>query len=222
MREIYTIIHIKKKSKVIKKIPDFDILYEDPDELSINLKKKLESGGYTNIEMVKHEAIDDVIPEYIDFKLNGKTLVSIFKPIACHSYNVIEIKSKKIRIATIETILSFYLAFLFMKSDYKNNRLLCMSYYLYRMMRRRKPDITGIFKRFNINCIGKQLTFERMRAEKAIKYKELRKRRHSPEFEWWFLRYIPHIIHEYKSFEKNTRRKKRKKRKKTRRTKKSK
>jgi len=35
----------KKKSKVIKKIPDFDILYEDPDELSINLKKKIRKWG---------------------------------------------------------------------------------------------------------------------------------------------------------------------------------
>ena len=29
----------KKKTKVIQKIPDFDILYEDPDELSTILKK---------------------------------------------------------------------------------------------------------------------------------------------------------------------------------------
>jgi hypothetical protein len=94
----------------------------------------------------------------------------------------------------METILSFYLAFLFLKkSKYKLNRLLCISSFLYRMMRRRKPDTDGIFKRFNINCIGKQLTFEMMRSEKAVKYNELRKNRHSRDFEWWFLRYIPHI-----------------------------
>lgn len=184
----------KRKTKTIKKIPDFDILYEDPDELSIMLKKKLKKNGYENIEIIKHEEIDDVIPEYIDLKLNNKTLVYIFKPIACHSYNVINIKDKKVRIASLETILSFYLAFLFLKdSNYKINRLLCASSYLFRMMRHRKPDLTGIFKRFNINCIGKQLTFEMMRAEKAAKYSELRKRRNTLEFEWWFLRYIPHL-----------------------------
>ena len=32
-----------------------------------------------------------------------------------------------------------------------------------------------------------------MRAEKAEKYNQLRKRRNTPEFEWWFLRYIPHM-----------------------------
>ena len=66
------------------------------------------------------------------------------------------------------------------------------------MMRRRKPDMTGIFKRFNINCIGKQLTFEMMRAEKAAKYNELRKRRGTEEFEWWFLRYIPQLKNQEK------------------------
>jgi len=187
----------KKKTKTIKKIPDFDIFYEDPDELSVMLKNKLKQNGYENIEIIKHEEIGDVIPEYIDFRVNNKTLVFIFKPIACHSYNVLTIKDKKVRIASIETILSFYLAFLFLKeSKYKVNRLLCASSYLFRMMRKRKPDMTGIFKRFNINCIGKQLTFEMMRAEKAAKYNELRKRRGTAEFEWWFLRYIPHLKNE--------------------------
>ena len=65
-------------------------------------------------------------------------------------------------------------------------------------MRRRKPDTDGIFKRFNINCIGKQLTFEMMRSEKAVKYNELRKNRHSRDFEWWFLRYIPHLKNQQK------------------------
>ena len=189
----------KKRSKTIKKIPDFDILYEDPDELSIMLKNKLTQNGYDNIEIIKHEEIDDVIPEYIDFKVNKKTIVFIFKPIACHSYNVVNIKDKKVRIASLETILSFYLAFLFLKnSKFKVNRLLCASVYLFRMMRRRKPNLTGIFKRFNINCIGKQLTFEMMRATKAAKYNELRKRRFTPIFEWWFLRYIPHLKNQQK------------------------
>ena len=184
----------KKKTKLIKRIPDFDVLYEDPDELSLILKKKLKQSGYYNIEIIKHKAIDDVIPEYIDFKLNNKTLVFIFEPMACHSYNVINVKDKKIRIASLETIFSFYLAFLFLKnSKYKINRLLCTSYYLYRIMRRRKPNLTGIFKRFNYQCIGKQLTIEKMRAEKTEKYNELKKQRGSKEFEWWFLRYIPDI-----------------------------
>jgi hypothetical protein len=184
----------KKKTKIIKKIPDFDILYEDPDELSLLLKKKLKQSGYYNIEIIKHKAIDDVIPEYIDFKLNNKTLVFIFKPIACHSYNVINVKDKKMRIASLETIFSFYLAFLFLKnSKYKTNRLLCTSYYLYKIMRRRKPNLTGIFKRFNYQCIGKQLTIEKMRSEKTEKYNELKNKRGTKDFEWWFLRYIPHI-----------------------------
>ena len=94
---------------------DFDILYEDPDELSIMLKNKLKQNGYDNVEIIKHEEIDDVIPEYIDFKLNNKTLVFIFKPIACHSYNVINIKEKKNKNCFIRNNFKFLFSFFIFK-----------------------------------------------------------------------------------------------------------
>ena len=46
-------------------------------------------------------------------------------------------------------------------------------------------------KRFSINCYGKQLTIEKIREEKAEKYKELKKNRGSKEWNWYFLRYTP-------------------------------
>jgi hypothetical protein len=59
-----------------------------------------------------------------------------------------------------------------------------------------------------------------MRAEKAVKYNELRKRRGTAEFEWWFLRYIPHLKNEKKLLKNRRRtrgRKKKKRRSQTRR-----
>ena len=49
----------------------------------------------------------------------------------------------------------------------------------------------GLLKRFSLDCYGHQETLERIRQEKSEAYKELRNKRNSKEFEWWFLRYIP-------------------------------
>ena len=42
-----------------------------------------------------------------------------------------------------------------------------------------------------MKCVGRQSTLEDMRAEKAEKFKELKSKRNSREFERWFLRYVP-------------------------------
>ena len=49
----------------------------------------------------------------------------------------------------------------------------------------------GLLKRFSIKCYGKQETLESMREEKALKYKELKNKRGTKEYDSWFLRYIP-------------------------------
>ena len=133
-------------------------------------------------------------------------LLLIYQPLACHSYNEIKIEDKKIRIATIDTMLSFYLVFLFInRSYYEKNRILCMCEYLFKAQQKNRLRQTGLLKRFSINCIGKQKNLEIMRAEKSEMYHALKNKRGTKEYEWWFLRYIPDQI---------KKRKKRKKRKK--------
>ena len=39
---------------------------------------------------------------------------------------------------------------------------------------------------------------EKMRADKSDRYKELKKNRNSKEFDWYFLRYIPEQVNEFK------------------------
>jgi hypothetical protein len=49
----------------------------------------------------------------------------------------------------------------------------------------------GVLKRFSINCMGHQETIEEMRAEKAEKFKELKDKKGTAEYDSWFLRYRP-------------------------------
>ena len=44
--------------------------------------------------------------------LYNKIILYIYQPLACHSYNIIKKGNKNVKIATIDTLLSFYLAFL--------------------------------------------------------------------------------------------------------------
>jgi hypothetical protein len=101
------------------------------------------------------------------------------------------------RIATIDTMLSFYLAFLYIDNplyNYNPDRILCMAHFLFEVQQRNRLTQKGLLKRFSINCIGHQETIEEMRAKKAEKYSELKANRKSKEFEEWFLRYRPSDI----------------------------
>jgi hypothetical protein len=44
-------------------------------------------------------------------------------------------------------------------------------------------------KRFSIDCIGTQHTLESIRAEKMDKFKELKNKRGTKEYDMWFLKY---------------------------------
>ena len=76
-----------------------------------------------------------------------KQLFFIYKPLACHSYNIITINSKSVRIATLDTMLSLYLAFLYVKKPYYNvNRILCMSEFLFRVQEKNRLQQKGLLK----------------------------------------------------------------------------
>jgi len=120
------------------------------------------------------------------------SIVFIYEPLACHSYNTINEQGMLIKVATIDTMLSFYLAFLYANRKYYNTeRILCMAAYLFDVQEKNRLEQKGVLKRFSINCIGHQDTVEEMRAKKSEKFKELKHKRNSLEYEEWFLRYRP-------------------------------
>ena len=110
-------------------------------------------------------------------------------------YNKIHIdnsENKEVKIASIDTILSFYLAFIYANKPYFNTeRLLCMSKFLFDVEEKNRLQQKGLLKRFSIDCYGHQDTIEEIRSQKTNKFKELMKNRNSKEYEAWFLKYNP-------------------------------
>ena len=185
----------------VEHIPDFDVITKDPLKSAELVKERLEDAGVTNVKILKRDPIGEVIPPHYEIKIGKNTIAFVYKPVACHSYNVLSINGEKIKIATIDTMLSFYLAFLYADRPYYDpERILCMSKFLFDVQYKNRLEQKGLLRRFSITCYGHQESVEEMRAEKAHKYKELSAKRGTKEFEEWFLNYRPG---EKKSVKKN-------------------
>jgi len=211
---LYSSYMPSKVRKLFKKSPDFDVLSEEPEQSAVILKERLQDFNYKGVQIIKHPGIGELIAPHFEVKVKiGKieeTVAFIYKPLACHSYNVIKKGNKSIRVATIDTMLSFYFAFFFSDREYYDeNRILCMAQYLFDVQQKNRLEQKGLLKRFSINCYGKQQSLEELREQKALKYKELKNKRNSEEYESWFLRYIPFEEEQNKKNKKRQTKKKR-------------
>ena len=197
--------HIQKK---FSNIPDFDVLSENPKQTADLLKDRLQDEGYDKVKVIYHEEIGEIVAPHYDIRVGNETVCFIYEPLACHSYNIIRIKGMKVKIATIDTMLSFYLAFLYTdRPYYDEERILCMCEFLFKVQQRNRLEQKGLLKRFSINCYGNQATLGSIREEKAKKYQELREKKGSKEWEEYFLRYVPKEIGDVKKTRKNVRKK---------------
>ena len=185
----------EESKQIMSNISDFDVLAEDPKKMATILIEQLKENGYKHIKMIHRNEVGEIIPEHYEITIKGKSYVFIYKPIACHSYNEITIDKKVVKVASIETILSFYLAFLYGDNKYYNhNRLLCMSNFLFDVIKQNRLSGKGILKRFTIDCYGNQPTLEDMRSEKALKFKEFKDLKvdfDNKDYQMWFLKYTP-------------------------------
>jgi hypothetical protein len=194
--------HFATGKKIENLHPDFSVIVEDIERCFIILKDKLIENGFTKIIKIKHEKIGELVPENIEVKVDNNTICHIYKPIACHNYNKIFFGKYEINIATIDTIFSFYFALIYSKNiNYKNKKylerqkekLLCMSSFLFNYQEKNKLKINGIFKRYTLTCIGKQSTIEEIRVLKNEKFKELKNKKNTKEYELLFLKYEPSL-----------------------------
>jgi len=191
---LYTNYMPKNIKHKLEKIADFDVLSNEPEDTAHIVKERLKDIGIKNTKIIKKNPIGEIIPLHYEVKIGKDTIAFIYKPIACHSYNVLNIHGQKVKIATIDTMLSFYLAFLYTDKPYYNefmDRILCMSKFLFDVQQKNRLEQKGLLKRFSITCYGHQESVEEMRAEKAKKYKELKQNGNKEEFEEWFLNYKP-------------------------------
>jgi len=200
----YMPVNLRKK---LENSADFDVLSNDPEQTANIIKERLGDNGIKNVKIVKQSAIGDIVPEHYEVIVGKDSILFIYKPIGCHSYNILMMKGKKVKVATIDTMLSFYLAFSYANEDYYEqfmDRILCMSKFLFDVQQKNRLAQRGLLKRFSITCYGHQQSVEEMKAEKAAKYKELKKSNDKKAFEEWFLNYRPDDIKTQKE-EKKTR-----------------
>jgi len=182
----------KTERKNLYQIPDFDLISEDPLTTCTIIKERLSREGITEIKIVKHKPVGEIIPLHYEIKINMDTIAFIYKPNACHSFNYIKVNGRTIKIATIDTMLSFYLAFIYAnKPYYDKNRLICMSEYLFKVQAKNRLQQKGVLKRFSITCYGYQKSLEELRSSKSEVYKKLYDKKNSYDYQYYFLRYIP-------------------------------
>jgi hypothetical protein len=175
-----------------KKIPDFDVLSVKPKQTAEILKENLKRGGIRGVKIKKRNGVGEVIAPHYEVMVNDETIVMVYEPLACHSYNQIKINRRTIKIATIDTMLSFYLAFMYVNRPYYDpNRILCMSEFLFKVQQYNRLSQKGILRRFSIKCYGQQETLEMMRKEKAEMFEKLKNKKRGKEWDYYFLKYNP-------------------------------
>ena len=179
---------------------DFDVISTNANKTAQYVKHTLESLGILNVKIIYHSNIGEIIPEHYEIQIHKDTVVFIYQSDACYSYNDYYDKKhkQKIRVATIDTILYFYLAFQFTSREYYDKeRSVCLAQFLFLLQEKNRLKQFGLLKRFTETCYGEQETIKSIRTKKTNKYKQIQKtvknnKKKSLEFDKWFLIYTPH------------------------------
>ena len=180
-------LSIAKKTN-IKNVPDFDVLSTTPQETVKNLVKVLSKAGY-NVTTQDYKPVDDMILTHYSISVNDEPIAFVYEPMACHSYHVIKEGQHELKIATIYTLLCYYLAFMFANRDYfDENRLLCLSSVLFGVHYKHRLS-KGILNSFVLECYGNQKNLMDIMKEKSRMYANLS--HNSKEFKERFFRYVP-------------------------------
>lgn len=189
--------HLKKDQRAIlySAVPSFDLLSEDAKKSAHKLKDKLEkTGHFSHVIVEEKEDFGEHVSEHYEIVVDGRTVAFVYEPApgACHNYNVVRIQGKDVNIATTDTILSYYLLFLYINRPYYDrDRLLCMSQYIYDLQYDNLTKNDGIFKRFAKPCIGKQVTLKDIKDVKSHMFNKLKDKKGTREYDEWFLNYNP-------------------------------
>jgi hypothetical protein len=181
------------QKKQLQHVPDFDVLAEDPKAVAYIVKEKLMDAGFKNVKIItKPEVGNGIIMVHYEIVVDDDTLCFIYKPYGCHSYNTIQLDKKTVKVATIETMLLYLLAFLYAdRPYYDHERIICMAQYLINVQAKNRLEQKGLLKRFNTNCYGNEKTIIEIRSEKAAKYEQLKNDKKSKEYNKYFFKYAP-------------------------------
>lgn len=181
-----------KQQKNKSSNPDFDALSETPEESAKYIKEQLTYAGVKNIKIYKKPGAGEIIAPHYEIAVGNQSVCFIYEPLGCHSYNTLRVKNNNVKIATIDTMLNLYLAFIYAdRPYYQKDRILCMAQYLFTVQSKNRLINKGLLKRFNEQCYGTETTLQSIREKRAEKFIELKPKRGTKEYDEYFLRYTP-------------------------------
>ena len=197
------------RDKIIKDNNNYiiDILSKNPENLIKKIKeikqikeiKEIKNNkSEINIKVIKKNTQDDILPIHyyvtISNQLNNVNINIYNANDKCNSYNTIKIENNTIKIASIETKIYYYLAFMYLNDKhYDIKRIFCLANYLFLVQEQNILNKRKLLKKFPVDCYGKDKLKEDIREIKTKKYEELKNKKNTLEYHKWFLRYIPHI-----------------------------
>ena len=183
---------IKKKEHLDVELPDFDVISNQPEVTANVVKRNIINYGYKSVRIKKHNVIEDVLPQHYEILVDNNSICFIYDNKNCYSYNIIKKNKRNVKVATIDTILKFYLAFVYCDRKYYDvDRLLCMSIYLLQLQNKNKLTQKGLLKRFTTTCYGNEKTIEDIREERHNLYQKTKSKPNSKEYKENFMKYSP-------------------------------
>jgi hypothetical protein len=180
------------KHFIFKAVPDFDALVEHPEKTANKIKSQLIQHGFEPVTVVQHPPVGEIIPASYEIKIRDDTVAFLYETNGCHNFNRLTVGNQTIRVATIDTILSFYLAFYYANQPhYEHERILCMAQFLFDVQKETKLLQKDILKRFNSSCAGEQHNLNDIKAEKSNIMKKYKNKTKDKEYYLHFFKYIP-------------------------------
>lgn len=164
-----------------------------PEDVNTVLKELREMVFAKSVTTEEHKTLGEFLPSHIDVRHGKQLLARVYTTIACHSYHQ---TSDGMKIASIPTILQFFMGFLYADSKSKDeldpNRISCVAQRLVDLMSAERHKRRFAFLA-PLDCMGDQGTLADVRLEKAKIHDELLKTkgRDSPDFLKYFFTYAP-------------------------------
>jgi hypothetical protein len=144
-------------------------------------------------QLKTYPPIGELINEHHAIIVNEVTVAIVYSPVGCHSFNTIkDTYGNTLRIGTIDTLFSYYLAFLYANREYLDGaRIECICSVLYKVQQDHRLTNKKPLQRFNLECYGKQETLETIRATRNEMLLKLAPK--TRKYDEWFLKYTPQI-----------------------------
>jgi hypothetical protein len=172
--------------------PDFDVLSTNPKEVLQALKREFQRHKIP-MRFVTRNEVGEIVPKSYEVIVDKDTVAIIYQTEQCYSYNELIVKGRKVKIATIDTMLFMYFSFLYANDPdlYDQTRIICMCTFLFNVQQKNKLSQKGVLKRFSTTCYGHQEQVDEMKLKRSQLYKKLKGRPNGREYQYNFFNYKP-------------------------------